>query len=188
MDRYAGKRAFDLTMAGSACVLFGPVMVALTVATIVEDGGPALFIQRRVGSGRKPFEVFKFRSMRNGEVTRVGRWVRRTGLDELPQFLNVCRGEMSVVGPRPLTSEDVQRLGLGEPGFDWRFVPKPGITGLSQLLSGQGARASRRLDRLYLRRQGPLLDLQLVALSFAVNIIGKRNVRRLMRMGLRCAD
>jgi lipopolysaccharide/colanic/teichoic acid biosynthesis glycosyltransferase len=182
---YTGKRAFDLAVAGSACIVFGPVFAALAVVGVLEDGGPALFIQRRVGSARRPFQVFKFRSMRDGEITRVGQWVRRTGLDELPQFLNVCRGEMSVVGPRPLTPEDIQRLGWNDPSFDWRFAPKPGITGLSQLLAGQGVRASRRLDRLYLRRQSPLLDLQLVALSFAVNLIGKRRVRQMMRMGLR---
>ena len=185
MATYNGKRAFDLAVAGSACLVFGPLVGALALATILEDGGPALFIQRRVGSERRLFEVFKFRSMRNGKITRVGRWVRRTGLDELPQFLNVCRGEMSVVGPRPLTAEDVARLGWNDPSFDWRFAAKPGITGLSQLLAGQGSRASRRLDRLYLRRQSPLLDLQLVALSFAVNLIGKRRVRRMMSMGFR---
>ena len=185
MATYNGKRAFDLAVAGSACLVFGPLVAALALATVLENGEPALFIQRRVGSERRPFEVFKFRSMHNGEVTRVGRWVRRTGLDELPQFLNVCRGEMSVVGPRPLTVEDVARLGWNDPSFDWRFAPKPGITGLSQLLAGRGSRASRRLDRLYLRRQSPLLDLQLVALSFAVNLIGKGRVRRMMRMGFR---
>jgi undecaprenyl phosphate N,N'-diacetylbacillosamine 1-phosphate transferase len=90
-------------------------------------------------------------------------------------------GEMSVVGPRPLTSSDVERLGWAEPGHDWRFAVKPGITGLSQLLAGRGARASERLDRLYLRRQSLLLDLRIIALSFAVNIAGKRKVRRFLR-------
>ena len=102
-------------------------------------------------------------------------------VDELPQFVNVYRGDMSVVGPRPLTAQDVERLGWNGPQFDWRFGAKPGITGLSQLLAGRGAAASRRLDRLYLRRQDPMLDLQLVALSFAVNLVGKHRLRRLMR-------
>ena len=119
--------------------------------------------------------------MRDGQVTNVGRWVRRTGLDELPQFLNVWRGEMSVVGPRPLTSEDVRRLGWNTPQLDWRFAAKPGITGLSQLLAGRGVVASRRLDRLYLRRQQPLMDVYLVALSGVANLIGKRRLARLIR-------
>ena len=86
--------------------------------------------------------------MRDGKVTRVGRWLRQTGLDELPQLVNIYRGEMSVVGPRPLTPEDVERLGWNASHFDWRFGSKPGITGLSQLLSGRGVAASRRLKRL----------------------------------------
>jgi len=178
---YRGKRAFDLLGAGAACLVFAPLAATIALATVIEDGGPAFFVQRRVGSQRRAFEILKFRSMRDGKVTRVGRWLRRTGLDELPQFVNVYRGEMSIVGPRPLTPEDVQRLGWDGQEFDWRFGPKPGITGLSQLLAGRGAAVSRRLDRLYLSRQDPILDLQLVALSFVVNLVGKQRLRRLMR-------
>jgi hypothetical protein len=88
---------------------------------------------------------------------------------------------MSVVGPRPLTQEDVQRLGWHEPPHDWRFSVNPGITGLSQLMAGPAARSTRRLDRLYLQRQSLSLDLRLIALSFAVNLAGKNNVRRWLR-------
>ena len=180
-EAYRGKRAFDLLAAGAACVVFAPLVATIALATVIEDGGPAFFVQTRLGSQRRPFAILKFRSMHDGKVTRVGRWLRRTGLDELPQFVNVYRGEMSVVGPRPLTAQDVERLGWNGPQFDWRFGAKPGITGLSQLLAGRGVAASRRLDRLYLRRQDPMLDLQLVALSFAVNLVGKHRLRRLMR-------
>jgi lipopolysaccharide/colanic/teichoic acid biosynthesis glycosyltransferase len=100
---YHGKRTFDLLAAGVGCMVFAPVAAAITVATLLGDGGPVLFIQQRVGSRRQPFEILKFRSMREQRVTRVGQWLRLTGLDELPQFLNVCRGDMSVIGPRPLT-------------------------------------------------------------------------------------
>ena len=119
------------------------------------------------------FESWKARTILRG------RWLRRTGIDEVAQFLNVCRGEMSVVGPRPLTSEDLSRLGWTDARTDWRFATRPGITGLSQLFGGRGARTSLRLDRLYLKRQSVTLDLQLIALSFAANIVGKRTVRRL---------
>jgi lipopolysaccharide/colanic/teichoic acid biosynthesis glycosyltransferase len=180
-DAYRGKRAFDLLAAGTACLVFAPLAATIALATVIEDGGPAFFVQKRIGSERRTFEILKFRSMHDGTVTRVGRWLRRTGLDELPQFVNVYRGEMSLVGPRPLTAEDVQRLGWNGGEFDWRFSAKPGITGLSQLLGGRGVTASRRLDRLYLRRQDPLLDLQLVALSFVINLVGKQRLRRLMR-------
>jgi lipopolysaccharide/colanic/teichoic acid biosynthesis glycosyltransferase len=156
-------------------------MAGIAAAVWLNDGGPPLFAQPRVGARREPFTLLKFRSMRDQQITRVGHWLRRTGLDELPQFINVCRGEMSVVGPRPLTQADVAKLGWTDAKHDWRFQSRPGITGLSQLLAGRGARNTARLDRLYLQRQSPLLDLHLVALSFAANVLGKRTVRQLIR-------
>lgn len=178
---YAGKRALDLLVAGTACAAFAPLVAGIAVATWLEDSGSPLFAQSRVGRQRHPFTILKLRSMREQQVTRVGRWLRRTGIDELPQFVNVLRGEMSVVGPRPLTPEDVERLGWHRPPEDWRFSLNPGITGLAQLRAGPAARSTRRLDRLYLQRQSLLLDLRLIALSFAVNLAGKRNVRRWLK-------
>jgi lipopolysaccharide/colanic/teichoic acid biosynthesis glycosyltransferase len=181
MQTYSGKRALDMLAAAGACAAFTPLAVSVAVATWLEDGGSPLYMQRRIGQERRPFTVLKFRSMQGADVTRVGRWLRRTGLDELPQLVNVWRGEMSLVGPRPLTEADIKRLGWNDRQLDWRFEVKPGITGLSQLLAGRGASASRRLDRLYLKRQSLRLDLQLIAVSFAVNIIGKPAVRRWLR-------
>jgi lipopolysaccharide/colanic/teichoic acid biosynthesis glycosyltransferase len=183
MSPYRGKRALDLLVAGSAGVLFAPVLAAVSIAVWLEDGGPPLFWQPRIGRGREPFTILKFRTLRDSNVTRVGQWLRHTGIDELPQFVNVCRGDMSVVGPRPLTPKDVARLGWSDAAHDWRFSAQPGITGLAQLLTGRGSRASERLDRLYLRRQSLGLDLQLIALSLAVNVLGKRRVRRWLRAG-----
>jgi lipopolysaccharide/colanic/teichoic acid biosynthesis glycosyltransferase len=80
-----------------------------------------------------------------------------------------------------LTEPDIDRLGWSDPTHNWRFEAKPGITGLSQLHAGRGARASERLDKLYLKRQSLALDLQLIAASFVVNIVGKRQVRRWLR-------
>jgi lipopolysaccharide/colanic/teichoic acid biosynthesis glycosyltransferase len=181
MNAYPGKRAVDLIVAGTACAAFAPLVAGIALATWLEDRGSPLFSQARVGRSRQPFTILKFRSMQGQQVTRVGEWLRRTGIDELPQFVNVVRGDMSVVGPRPLTQSDVDRLGWHGHRHDWRFAAKPGITGLSQLLAGSGARASERLDRLYLRRQNPVLDLQLITLSFAANMFGKRAVRRWIR-------
>jgi lipopolysaccharide/colanic/teichoic acid biosynthesis glycosyltransferase len=180
METYRGKRVFDLVSAAAAGLICAPLVAALAAATVLEDGGPAFFVQTRLGRQRLPFRVLKLRTMRDGRVTNVGRWLRRTGLDELPHFVNVWRGEMSVVGPRPLTAEDVRRLGWDSPQLDWRFDAKPGITGLSQILAGQGVVASRRLDRLYLRRQQLLVDAYLVALSGVANLIGKRRLARLI--------
>lgn len=178
---YPGKRALDVLVAGTACAAFAPLVAGIAVATWLEDSGSPLFAQSRVGRERHPFTILKLRSMREQRVTRVGRWLRRTGIDELPQFVNVLRGEMSVVGPRPLTQQDVDRLGWRDSPHDWRFAANPGITGLSQLLARPASRSTRRLDRLYLQRQSLVLDLRLIALSFAVNVAGKRNVRRWMR-------
>lgn len=154
MQSYPGKRAVDLLAAGMACLIFAPLAAAIALLTWLEDGGSPLFLQTRVGYRRRPFTVFKFRTMRDQQVTRVGRWLRQTGLDELPQF-----------------TQD----------HEWRFATRPGITGLSQLLAGRSARYSRRLERLYLRRQGLSFDLRLVALSFAVSLAGKRIVRQWLR-------
>jgi len=181
MQPYSGKRAVDLIAAVAACLIFAPLAAGIALAIWLEDGGSPLFLQTRVGHRRRPFTVFKFRTMRDQQVTRVGRWLRQTGLDELPQFINVCRGEMSVIGPRPLTAADVQRLGWANQTHDWRFAAKPGITGLSQLLAGRSARYSRRLERLYLRRQDFSFDLRILTLTFAVALVGKRVVRRWLR-------
>jgi lipopolysaccharide/colanic/teichoic acid biosynthesis glycosyltransferase len=180
-NEYCGKRTVDMALAGAACVVFAPAMAAITVAIWMDDGGSPFFEQTRVGAARESFRILKFRTMRDGAVTRVGRWLRRTGLDELPQFVNVARGEMSVVGPRPLTAEDVARLEWSSAQHDWRFGSRPGITGIAQLAGGKSARHSARLDRLYQRRQSAALDVGIVALSFAANIVGKTAVRRWLR-------
>lgn len=178
---YSGKRALDVLVAGAACAAFAPLIAGVAVASWLEDSGSPLFAQSRVGRQRQPFTILKLRSMREQQVTRVGRWLRRTGIDELPQFVNVLRGEMSVVGPRPLTQQDIERLGWHDAPHDWRFATSPGITGLSQLFARPTVRSARRLDRLYLRRQNLLLDLRIIALSFAVNLAGKRTVRHWVR-------
>lgn len=178
---YCGKRVLDVTLAASACIVFAPVTVVVMLAIWLDDHGSPFFTQMRVGKGRKTFRILKFRTMRDGVVTRVGRWLRRTGLDELPQFVNVCRGEMSIVGPRPLTMDDIARLDWSSEYHDWRFAVKPGITGVAQLAGGRSAQHSSRLDRLYLRRQCAALDLRIIALSFIINIVGKTTVRRWIR-------
>src|SRR4029079_17085344 len=126
------KRAFDLVGALGGLLFFAPVMLATAVAIVVADGRPGLFREPRLGRHRRPFEILKFRSMRDGRVTRVGRLLRATGLDEIPRFFNILRGDMSAVGPRPLTSEDIARLGWTGADLDFRWACRPGLTGLAQ--------------------------------------------------------
>ena len=173
----AVKRAFDLLGCVAAIVIFGPVVLLFSWLIKREDGGPVLFVQERIGQAGKPFRCFKFRTMRDEQVTRVGRWLRSTGLDELAQFVNILRGEMSVVGPRPLTREDVERLGWD--GGDRRFQMLPGMTGLAQLYVGESLQKSLACDRYYAAHQSLWLDIWIVLMSFCVNLIGKRRFRKL---------
>src|SRR5687767_15494704 len=96
-------------------------MAVVIPAVLVDDGGPVRFRPPRLGRRRRPFSILKIRTMRDGRVTRVGTALRATGLDEIPQFLNILSGEMSAVGPRPLTEADVRRLGWTGVEFDFRW-------------------------------------------------------------------
>ena len=171
------QRAFDLVGAAAGLIVFSPIMAVIAAAVWCEDRSPVLFRQPRVGYGRRVFTILKFRSMRDGRVTRIGLVLRATGLDELPQFINILRGEMSAVGPRPLTVDDVERLGWTTPAHDFRWRTPPGLTGLAQMAGTSSAPEALVLDRAYLARRGVILDCQLIALSFAVNAFGKTRVR-----------
>jgi lipopolysaccharide/colanic/teichoic acid biosynthesis glycosyltransferase len=174
------KRLFDIAGSVAGVIVFAPVLAAVSAAILLEDGRPLLFTQPRLGRGRRPFTILKFRSMRDGRITRVGRLLRTTGLDELPQFINIMRGEMSAVGPRPLTDEDVARLGWLTPRHDFRWRVAPGLTGLAQMLGSPSSSGSLSLDRYYVSRGTLLLDLRLVAYSFVVNALGRARARRLL--------
>ena len=176
------QRAFDVVGAAAGLVVFGPIMAVIAVAILIDDGRPIFFAQPRVGHRRRPFRMVKFRSMRDNEVTRAGRVLRATGLDEVPQFINILRGEMSAVGPRPLTVDDVDRLGWSGREFDFRWACRPGLTGLAQLAGARADDDALRLDRIHANRWSPWLDCQLIAWSFAVNAFGKARVRRWLRL------
>jgi lipopolysaccharide/colanic/teichoic acid biosynthesis glycosyltransferase len=155
-------------------------MAVIALAIVATDGLPILFRQERLGRARRPFTILKFRSMRRDTMTPVGRVLRATGLDELPQLLNVLKGEISAVGPRPLTASDVARLRWGAPSCDFRWSVRPGLTGLAQVVGTRSARHALRLDRCYIAHRTIALDLQLIAWSFAINVVGKTRVRRLL--------
>lgn len=172
------KRAFDVAGSCAGLLVFAPVMAVVIPAVLIDDGRPILFRQRRLGRYRRPFSILKIRTMRDGSPTRVGRILRATGLDEIPQFINILSGEMSAVGPRPLTESDVARLGWTGPDFDSRWDVKPGLTGLAQIVAPACPQDALELDRTYAVRWNPWLDCRLIALSFAVNVFGKARVQR----------
>lgn len=162
------KRLFDLAIAIPALIFLGPLMIAVAIAIKLDSRGPVLFKQPRVGRGNVPFEIYKFRSMRQEQgdrdgkrstgrdddrISRVGRFIRKTSIDELPQLLNVVLGNMSIVGPRPhaLGSTAEDRLFWEISHRYWeRHLLKPGITGLAQVRGFRGAteKTSDFTDRL----------------------------------------
>jgi undecaprenyl phosphate N,N'-diacetylbacillosamine 1-phosphate transferase len=178
-----GKRALDLAGAALGLLVAGPVVALAAVMIRVLDGAPVLFRQERVGRHRTPFSILKLRTMTGGRVTRLGRILRELGVDELPQLLNVLRGEMSLVGPRPLTAEDVSRLGWEGPRFDVRWTVRPGLTGAAQVAPCRRChqRTTWRLDRAYARGAGIGVDLRVLAASILVPALGKARARRTAR-------
>ncbi|HEY7857918.1 MAG TPA: sugar transferase [Candidatus Nanopelagicales bacterium] len=136
------RRTFDVLTASAGLVLLAPLLVIIAVLIRLSDGGPALFRQTRVGEGGEPFTLCKFRSMRtatsgpqvtsasDGRVTRMGRVLRRSSLDELPQLVNVLRGDMTLVGPRPETLPLAARY---PDAYRWVFDYRPGLTGPTQI-------------------------------------------------------
>jgi lipopolysaccharide/colanic/teichoic acid biosynthesis glycosyltransferase len=175
------QRLFDVVGASAGIVVFAPAMALIAAAVLLDDGRPVLFRQERIGRDRRPFDILKFRSMCNGRVTRVGRVLRATGLDELPQFLNIVRGEMSAVGPRPLTADDIARLGWAGRDFDFRWTCRPGLTGLAQLFGARADDDALTFDRVHATGWSVLTDCRLIAWSFAVNVFGRARVRRWLR-------
>lgn len=175
------KRAFDVAASGVALCVFAPVLAVAALAITWDDGGSVLFRQERVGRGGRPFVIHKLRTMREGVVTRPGRWLRATGIDEVAQFWDVLRGEMSVVGPRPLTRADTERLGFHRSPDRWSV--RPGITGPSQVLAPPTAAEVLQSDLRYVASAGLATDCRLVAWSFAMNVFGKQRIRAHLRKG-----
>jgi sugar transferase (PEP-CTERM system associated) len=191
--RTVGKRVFDLAVSSMLVVLTLPLAVVTVVAIALESGFPVVYRQQRVGHGGKIFTVFKFRSMahdaekgagarwaavRDPRVTRVGRVIRKVRIDELPQLLNVLRGEMSFVGPRPERPEFVDLLTAQIPFYAVRHSVKPGLTGWAQVRYSYGAsveQAVRKLeyDLYYVKNHTLALDILILLETMRVVLLGE---------------
>lgn len=189
------KRAFDVLVSGAGLVASAPLWVVIGALIKIEDGGPVFFTQERVGRHGRAFTAFKFRSMvpdpapllrqasaGDPRITRVGAWLRATALDELPQLWNILRGDMSLVGPRPLAHGEIEVRGDGQHvaldtirGYSDRHAVRPGLTGLTQVFAPRDITRQRkfRLDLIYVRRASLWLDLRLIVLSFWITFRGR---------------
>ena len=196
------KRLFDIFLSGVGLLASAPLWALIALAIKLQDGGPVFYGQERVGKGGKRFWSWKFRSMvtdsderfgplqaRDGDsrVTRVGRVLRATALDELPQLWNIFKGDMSFVGPRALLPEEIEVNGKGEliplekiPGYEARHQVQPGLTGVAQIYAPRDIprRQKFRFDLLYIKRQSLWLDMKLILLSFWISGRGKWESRQ----------
>ena len=191
------KRLFDIFVSGAGLLVFAPVASVIAAAIKIEDGGPVLFVQERVGKDCRVFPAFKFRTMivdaerhtgavqatvNDPRVTRVGRILRATAFDELPQLWNIFRGDMSIVGPRPLRPGEADTTARGAmlplsaiPGYEARHRVRPGLTGIAQVHAPRDLprNGKFRYDLLYLRRAGLCVDLVLIFQSFWITARGR---------------
>ena len=178
------KRIFDLVLAAFGLLLFLPLWTLISLAIYLEDGKPILFIQKRVGKGGKEFTAYKFRTIYKRyddqvaqavalhsddlRIMKVGRILRKMALNELPQLLNILRGDMSFVGPRPEPPEFIAAYEREVPNLGrLRYQIRPGLTGIAQVYGphNMAPRNKLRYDLLYMRRRSLWLDIKLIGMS-----------------------
>jgi O-antigen biosynthesis protein WbqP len=176
-ERHA-KRWLDFAFAAVAILCLSPLLILTALIIRLQDGGPAIFRQVRVGREQQPFTIFKFRSMpvatphlasadaRKVTITPFGRFIRRTNIDELPQLFNILRGEMSLIGPRPALASQAELLRMREAARVMRA--RPGLTGLAQVNSYDGMTEADKVEweRRYVERITLGVDASIVARTF----------------------
>jgi lipopolysaccharide/colanic/teichoic acid biosynthesis glycosyltransferase len=182
------RRLVDIVVASAALGIVGLPMLIVALLIRLDSPGPVFFVQKRLGRYRRPFGCIKFRTMRDDaerdtgpiwstkgdpRVTRLGRVLRRTRIDELPQLFNVLRGEMAIVGPRPIRQCFADQLGASEPRFNRRFEVKPGLTGWAQICLDYPSTVEAQLEKLeydiyYIENRTLWLDLRIMALTCGV--------------------
>lgn len=181
------KRIFDVLLSLAGFIIFLPLWIIIPIAIFMEDGPPIFFSDTRIGRDKAQYKHLKFRSMKKGpEITKVGAILRVTAMDELPQIVNIFKGEMSFVGPRPLKpiELDVQTNELKAvwdyDGFQERAAIRPGLTGVTQVLTPKDAPRSIKFkyDIWYVQNRNFMLDIWLLLLSFIVTFLGRWERRK----------
>jgi exopolysaccharide biosynthesis polyprenyl glycosylphosphotransferase len=184
------RRALDVTVAAAVLLLLVPVILAVVAAVRLNSPGPVLFRQRRLGRGMRPFTVLKFRTMhadaeatgprfaQDGDprVTRVGAWLRRASIDELPQLWNVFCGDMSLVGPRPERPVFIDQFRRRIPRYQLRHMVKSGMTGWAQIHGLRGNTSIEKrveYDLYYIEHWSLLLDLKILARTLAFGFLSR---------------
>ena len=161
-------------------LIIAPLLLFTLIVVWLWDRNIPVFIQERIGLDKETFFVYKIRTMNNDQITGIGRLLRKTGIDELPQLFNIMKGEMNFVGPRPLTKADIVRLKWDDASHEIRWSVPPGITGMAQLVNVCDAQVSWNCDLQYIESRSTKTDLQLLWKSFLVPFIGKQKAKQLI--------
>jgi exopolysaccharide biosynthesis polyprenyl glycosylphosphotransferase len=180
------KRSIDVLFALIGLIMSIPIIVIAFIFIKLETEGPIIYIQERVGKDGCTFLIYKLRTMycdaekdgiqwaqkNDPRVTKVGRFLRRTRIDELPQFINVLKGDMSIVGPRPERSYFVEEFSKKIPEFNERLAVRPGLTGWSQINGGYELSPEEKLksDLFYIKNQSILLDMKIILKTIKIVI------------------
>jgi len=188
--RDLAKRGFDIISSAAVLIMFLPLLLAVAVWIKLDSRGSVFFMQQRAGLGGRPFRIFKFRTMVNRaadeidqhseqvvsegvdpRITRAGRFIRATSLDELPQLINILQGDMSVVGPRPVLMEQLEVV---PPGYMKRFSVRPGLTGLAQVRGRRSLGWLKQLafDAEYVEKRSFFYDLGIILSTIKVVLLG----------------
>ena len=155
-------------------------MIIIVLFLTLKEKHSIFFKQNRIGKNKVTFEILKFQTMVNDIPTKTGSILRKSGLDELPQFINVLKGDMSIVGPRALTHFDIIRLNWNDEYHKERWDIKCGITGFAQIYGGQHRKTSWFWDKYYIYNNNVLIDFGIIIVSFLMNIFGKTRVRQII--------
>ncbi len=187
------KRVFDFFVAVSCIIIFSPLIVICWILIKLEDGGPAIFSQERIGKNGKPFHIYKFRTMEvdaekegpmlyqhenDQRITRIGKFLRSHHLDELPQLWNVVKGDMAFIGPRPERKFFIDQIMEHDPRYEQLYAIRPGVTSYATLHNGYTDTMEKMLKRLemdlyYLEHQSLWMDIKILWYTFANIVSGK---------------